>query len=365
MRRATASRLPLDLAKPFVSTRFDPPAAPIYHFGNFVVGPSNQFAHAAGRMCSENPIVQFNPFCVFGGVFGKTHLIKAIVNQFREYNPGKKVLDCSAEVFMWNFVRYLKRKAGPEFMGENASAAMVVIHDVEFLKGKEETLKEFQHLVDRCIEQGIQVIVSLKESPNMIPWLPETLRSYFNGGLVTQIKESDADLRVRIIRSHFGEYLADAIADEAVSYIAESVTDHRALIGSVKTLQLASLHYPQTIGREEAEELLAYQLRVLPKKVTLEKIIATVTEYYRIDRNELFAHRRDKRLSQPRQTIMFLARMLTEQSHAKIAEALGLTDPTTIVHGVRQVEKRRESDLLFGEELRELTLTLDPKWQNP
>lgn len=324
-----------------------------FTFENFVVGKSNELAHAAARRVSEaKDNIPFNPLYLYGGVgLGKTHLMHAIGHAIAANSPGKRVLYLSAEKFMYRFIRALRYKDTMNFKEQFRSVDVLMIDDVQFIAGKESTQEEFFHTFNALVDQNHQIIISGDRSPTDLEGMEERMRSRLGWGLVADIHPTDYELRLGILQSKVEQ--ADISIDPRIlEFLAHRITSNvRELEGALNRV----LAYSDLVGRdvtlESTQEVLRDLLRANDRRITIEEIQKRVAEHFNIRMSDMHSARRARAVARPRQVAMYLAKQLTSRSLPEIGRKFGGRDHTTVMHAVRKIDELREGDLSLSEDI--------------
>ena len=328
---------------------------PNKNFENFLLGKSNKLAFEAAKKVSEQ-IAHYNPLYIYGGVgMGKTHLLNAIGLSLKEKN---KVMFISAERFMYQFVKSIKSNEMVKFKEYFRNTDIFLIDDIQFMNGKEAMQEEFFHTFNVLLEKGSQIIVSADRPPNKLTRIQERIKSRFSGGLVVDIQNADFELRYNIIKSK-NEDLAIhdpnniKISDEIIKFISTEVnTSIRELVGAFNRVVSFSRIYGKTPSMSEVKVILKDLLNLTENKVDIDNIQTIVCKYFKISKNEMLSPRRSRYLVRPRQTAIYLAKMLTSKSLPEIGRSFANRDHTTVIHSVKTIEKLRKDD-------NELNLSID------
>jgi len=328
---------------------------PNKNFENFLLGKSNKLAFEAAKKVSEQ-IAHYNPLYIYGGVgMGKTHLLNAIGLSLKEKN---KVMFISAERFMYQFVKSIKSNDMVKFKEYFRNTDIFLIDDIQFMNGKEAMQEEFFHTFNVLLEKGSQIIVSADRPPNKLTRIQERIKSRFSGGLVVDIQNADFELRYNIIKSK-NEDLAIhdpnniKVSDEIIKFISTEVnTSIRELVGAFNRLVSFSRIYGKTPSMSEVKVILKDLLNLTENKVDIDNIQTIVCKYFKISKNEMLSPRRSRYLVRPRQTAIYLAKMLTSKSLPEIGRSFANRDHTTVIHSVKTIEKLRKND-------NELNLSID------
>ncbi|MFM9105372.1 MAG: chromosomal replication initiator protein DnaA [Chloroflexota bacterium] len=314
---------------------------PRYVYDTYVVGSSNRFAHAASLSVAENPGGQFNPFFIYGGVgLGKTHLMHAIGHRALDLRPELEVSYVTSEKFTNDLITALRQQRMEEFRSRYRRIDILMIDDIQFIAGKESTQEEFFHTFNELYQSGKQVIITSDRPPKAISALEDRLRSRFEGGLIADVQLPDYEMRTAILRSK-GEDLGVALPAEVIEYIAQKDQSNiRELEGALnKVIARAQLtERPITLALA-MEALTDASIGAPRRKVTAGAVLAAVVAQYGVSADELIGKGRRKEIVQPRQVAMYLLREETGASLVDIGNELGGRDHTTVLHGIRQVEK--------------------------
>ena len=324
-----------------------------FTFENFVVGKSNELAHAAARRVAEaRDNIPFNPLYLYGGVgLGKTHLMHAIGHAIADNAPDKKVLYLSAEKFMFRFISALRYKDTMSFKEQFRSVDVLMIDDVQFIAGKESTQEEFFHTFNALVDQNHQIIISGDRSPTDLEGMEERMRSRLGWGLVADIHPTDYELRLGILQSKV-EQAAITIDPRILEFLAHRITSNvRELEGALNRV----LAYSDLVGRavtiDSTQEVLRDLLRANDRRTTIEEIQKRVAEHFNIRMSDMHSARRARAVARPRQVAMYLAKQLTSRSLPEIGRKFGGRDHTTVMHAVRKIDELRESDTSLSEDI--------------
>ena len=328
---------------------------PNKNFENFLLGKSNKLAFEAAKKVSEQ-IAHYNPLYIYGGVgMGKTHLLNAIGLSLKEKN---KVMFISAERFMYQFVKSIKSNDMVKFKEYFRNTDIFLIDDIQFMNGKEAMQEEFFHTFNVLLEKGSQIIVSADRPPNKLTRIQERIKSRFSGGLVVDIQNADFELRYNIIKSKNDDLKIHdpnniKISDEIIKFISAEVNASiRELVGAFNRIVSFSRIYGKTPSMSEVKVILKDLLNLTENKVDIDNIQTIVCKYFKISKNEMLSPRRSRYLVRPRQTAIYLAKMLTSKSLPEIGRSFANRDHTTVIHSVKTIEKLRKDD-------NELNLSID------
>ncbi|GIP18447.1 chromosomal replication initiator protein DnaA [Paenibacillus montaniterrae] len=319
---------------------------PKYTFDTFVIGTNNRFAHAASLAVAEAPAKAYNPLFLYGGVgLGKTHLMHAIGHYIIEHNPNMRVLYISSEKFTNEFINAIRDSQGESFRTKYRNIDVLLIDDIQFIAGKEQTQEEFFHTFNALHEERKQIIISSDRPPKEIPTLEERLRSRFEWGLITDIQPPDLETRIAILRKKAKAENLD-IPNEAMNYIANQIdTNIRELEGAlIRVVAYSSLINADITSHLAAEALKDIIPSSRPRMITINDIQMKVGEFYGLKIEDFKARKRTKAVAFPRQIAMYLSRELTDFSLPKIGEAFGGRDHTTVIHAHEKISQLIQTD---------------------
>jgi len=321
-------------------------------FDNFVVGKSNELAHAAALRVAESDVVPFNPLFLYGGVgLGKTHLMHAIAHHIKKKQPQKRVIYLSAEKFMYQFIRALRNKNTMAFKELFRSVDVLMVDDVQFIIGKESTQEEFFHTFNALFDQNKQVVLSADKSPSDLQGLEERMRTRFGWGLVADIHPTTYELRLGILQAK-AEQAPIEIPSKVLEFLAHRISSNvRELEGALTRIVAHATLVGRPVSVESAQELLKDLLRANDRSVTIEEIQRRVAEHYNIKLADMSSPRRARQVSRPRQIAMYLAKQLTTKSLPDIGRSFGGRDHTTVMHAVKKVEELASGDISFAEDI--------------
>ena len=320
---------------------------PNKRFDNFITGASNKLAFEASLKVSEN-ISHYNPLYIYGGVgMGKTHLLNSIGLSLREKN---KVMFISAERFMYQFVKSIKSNDMVKFKEYFRNTDILIIDDIQFMNGKEAMQEEFFHTFNALLDKGSQIIISADRAPNKLSRIQDRIKSRFAGGLVVDIQKPDYELRCKIVKQKTDElnvFYSNQIniSDEIQNFISSEITTSiRELVGAINRIVSFSRIYNKTPNLSEVKVVLKDLLNIGENKVTIDFIQSTVCKFFKISKNEMLSARRSRYLVRPRQTAIYLTKILTSKSLPEIGREFSNRDHTTIIHSVKTIEKLKEDD---------------------
>jgi chromosomal replication initiator protein len=328
---------------------------PRYTFDTFIVGPSNQFAHAASRAVAEAPSRSYNPLFIYGGVgLGKTHLMHAIGRYVLQHNPNFVLTYISSERFMNEMINAVRYDRSLEFRERYRSVDVLLVDDIQFLAGKEGTQNEFFHTFNALYDAQKQIVISSDCPPHEIPSLEERLRSRFEWGLIADIQSPDLETKVAILKKK-AEAEAVPLPDNVAIYIAGKIKSNiRELEGSlIRLVAYASLTGSE-ISLALAQDVLKNILDHDEKAVTIEIIQKYVADYYQLKLAELKSRNNSKSVAIPRQVAMYLCKQLTHASLPEIGRCFGGKHHSTVIHSIRKIEDLRKRDGSFNTHINNL-----------
>jgi chromosomal replication initiator protein len=318
---------------------------PRYSFDTFIVGPSNQFAHAACRAVAEAPSRSYNPLFIYGGVgLGKTHLMHAIGHYVLSHLRPLKLTYISSERFMNEMINAVRYDRVLDFRERYRSVDVLLVDDIQFLAGKEGTQTEFFHTFNALYDSQKQIVISSDCPPHEIPSLEERLRSRFEWGLIADIQPPDLETKVAILKKK-AETEGIPLPDNVAIYIAGKIKSNiRELEGSLIRL----IAYASLTGREISlpltQDVLRNVLQHDDRAVTIEIIQKHVSDYYQLKLGELKSRNNSKSVAMPRQIAMYLCKTLTSASLPEIGKSFGGKHHSTVIHSIRKIEDLRQRD---------------------
>ena len=347
-----------------VEARVEPAALdPRFTFDGFVVGKPNEFAYACARRVAELPASQgFNPLFLYGGVgLGKTHLMHAIAWELsgptRASSPGAparrpvSVAYMSAERFMHRFIAAIRSQATLEFKEQLRSVDVLMIDDLQFLIGKDNTQEEFFHTFNALVDAGKQIVVSADKSPNDLSGIEDRLRTRLGGGIVADIHATTYELRLSILQAkaaQAGVEVPVKVQELLAHKIASNVRD---LEGALNRLVAHTKLFGRPLTLENVPEVLTDLLRTHERRITIDDIQRKVAEHYSIRMTDMFSARRARAVARPRQVAMFLAKQLTSRSLPEIGRRFGNRDHTTVMHAVSRITELMVEDRVLAEDV--------------
>jgi chromosomal replication initiator protein len=320
---------------------YSAPIDPRFTFDNFVVAKSNDFAFAAAKRVAASDRPPFNPLFLYSGVgLGKTHLMHAIAWEVRRQDPSRRVVYLSAEKFMYQFVRALTTNSTLSFKDLFRSVDLLMVDDVQFIGGKNNTQEEFFHTFNELIERGSQIVISADRSPSALEDLEERVRSRLSWGLVADIHPTSYELRLGILQTKAAKIPNVVVPDELLQFLAERITSNvRELEGALNRVVHQSTLLGRPLNMETAQDVLRDVLRANEKRITIEEIQKAVVAHYSLKLADMQSKRRSRVVARPRQVAMYLAKQLTPRSLPEIGRRFGGRDHTTVMHAVKKVEE--------------------------
>ena len=325
---------------------------PRYTFENFVIGPFNELAQAAGWAAAKNPGQAYNPLFIYGGVgLGKTHLLQAVGNEVIKNFPQKKVRYIPSEKFTAGVVSSIRSREMENFKSKYQAIDVLIIDDIQFLAGKEKTQEEFFHTFNSLYEKNRQIVLSSDRPPKAIPALAERLRSRFEGGMIADIGYPDYETRIAILKAKCLERKTE-LSEEILGYIASNIQRNvRELEGALNRLIAYQKLQNLAPDLEIAKSLLKNLMAAPGKIVSVKKIIQAVAEFYDLKEKEIISSSRKKEIVKPRQVAMYLLREELKSSFPFIGRKFGGKDHTTAIHAFGKISAELEKNENLTEEL--------------
>jgi chromosomal replication initiator protein len=316
-----------------------------YTFEAFVVGSSNQFAHAASLAVANLPAKTYNPLFIYGGVgLGKTHLLSAVGNHILQNDPTAKICYISSEKFTNELINSLRYEKMADFRNKYRNKDVLLLDDIQFLGGKERTQEEFFHTFNALYDSHKQIVISSDKLPKDIPGIEERLRSRISWGLIADIQPPDIETKVAILCKK-AEIYNIGLSNEVGLFLASHLgTNIRELEGALTRLRAFASITGNDITIAMAKETLRDILDDRQKMISIENIQKAVAAYYNIKVADLKSAKKLRIYAFPRQIAMFLCRTMTKSSFPEIGEKFGGKDHSTVIHAVRQIEKRSAED---------------------
>lgn len=343
----------LDFAKPALSLN------PKFSFDSFVVGSSNQFAHAAAQAVAQSPSRSYNPLFLYGGTgLGKTHLMHAIGRSLQSNYPALRIVYTTAERFMNEMIHCIRTDRMNHFQKHYRSADILLVDDVQVIAGKERTQEEFFHTFNELYDHQKQIVISSDSSPKNTPGLVERLRSRFEWGLMVDIQPPDLETKMAILDKKAHEEGIDLPEDVRVFVATKTKTSVRELEGAlVKLIAYSSVSgVPINIGM--AQQVLKHLMAGPERRVTMEAVVKVVAERFNLAPPQLKMKTNARQISYPRQVAMYLVRELTQASLPEIGRFFGGKHHTTVLHSVNKIEELKQSDMTLNRMLQSMSDSL-------
>lgn len=319
---------------------------PAYTFDTFIIGKSNQLAHAASLAVAESTGSIYNPLFLYGGVgLGKTHLMHAVGNFVLKNTPNKKVMYVSSEAFTNDLINAIKDNRTEEFRSKYRSIDILMVDDIQFLGGKDGMQEEFFHTFNTLYQAGKQIVLSSDRPPKELYTLEDRLRTRFESGLIADIQLPDYETRVAILKKK-ADQVNITIDNEIYHFVASKITSNiRELEGAIK--KIVSYH---NLMREDitlalAEKALKDFNTSNKKAITPELVIETVEQYFNLRENDLKSSKKTRNIAYPRQMAMYIIKELTDYNLTKIGQVFGGKDHTTVIHAIRKIEQDMATDV--------------------
>lgn len=330
-----------------------------YTFQTFVEGKSNQLARAAATQVAWNPGSAYNPLFIAGGVgLGKTHLMHSIANLMLERQPNAQVAYVHSERFVGDMVKALQHNAINDFKRAYRSLDALLIDDIQFFAGKQQSQEEFFHTFNALLEGQRQIVLTCDRYPKEVSGLEERLKSRFGWGLTVAIEPPELETSAAILMTKAAAEDVD-LPEEVAFFIAQRIRSNvRELEGALRRVMANSAFTGQPITLDFAKDALRDLLAVQEKLVTIENIQKSVAGYFKIRVADLLSKSRRRSITRPRQIAMSLAKELTSHSLPEIGDAFGGRDHTTVLHACRRIKALRETDLRVSEDYKNLLRTL-------
>ncbi len=331
-----------------------------YTFSTFIVGSSNKFAHAASLAVATNPAEAYNPLFIYGGSgLGKTHLLYAICNEIKQNRPGTNIIYVKGEEFTNELIEAITTARNNElaknFHDKYRNADVLLVDDIQFIAGKEQTQEEFFHTFNTLYQAGKQIVLTSDRPPKEIKTLEDRLRTRFEWGLLADIQPPDFETRIAIIRRK-AELLNIEINDEVAEYIANRLKNNiRQLEGAVKKINA----YKMLAGSLPSISIAQNAIRDIlndnqPVPVTVERIISEVGRTYGVSPQDIRSNKRVASISSARQISMYIVREITQMSMSSIGEEFGGRDHSTVVYAIQQVAKNMATDSRYRETVEDI-----------
>ena len=334
-----------------------------FTFETYVVGPSNKLAYAAAKAVAEKPAENYNPLFIYGDSgLGKTHLLYAIAHQVQKRNNNAKIVYIKGDEFTIELVNAIREGKNAEFREKYRQATLLLVDDIQFIAGKQQTQEEFFHTFNTLYESGRQIVLTSDRPPREMTQLEDRLRTRFEWGLMVDVAPPDFETRMAIIKTK-AALLGVQLPDEISGYIAENVTANvRQIEGTLNKI----LAYRDLLGDQVDEEAVSRAVRDMLKKSneyipSAEVITEYLCKYYNMDTSVLYSQSRSRDVVNARNIAMYLIRRMTNLSLVDIGKKFGGRDHSTVLHSLDNVEQKMRSDPAFAEVVKEITTNINSK----
>jgi chromosomal replication initiator protein len=324
---------------------------PRYTFDSFVVGPFNQLANAAAQAVLNSPALTYNPLYIYGSTgHGKTHLIQALGNKFKQLYPSKKVFYVSSEKFTVDYTTAVQGGRAKQFKDKYRQYDVLIVDDVQFIADKEKTQEELFHLFNALYDSNKQIIFSSDKHPNSMKGLEDRLRGRFSSGMVTEIPAPDTDSRIAILKEKIAGHNF-VLDDKTIEVVAKELRGNiRDIEGIVNNIILTTQSKGRDLRLPEIRAIIQNNMRPT-KNITPKDVVNVVADYYSINPAIIYEKTRKKEVVRPRQIIMYILREDVGISYPTIGEQLGGRDHTTVIHSCDRVKKMLEEDYTLQQEI--------------
>ena len=334
-----------------------------FTFENFVVGPSNKLAFAAAKAVADHPAEHYNPLFIYGDSgLGKTHLIYSIAHEIREKRPDARIIYIKGDDFINEFIETVRSGKGHDFRMKYREADLLLVDDIQFVAGKEETQNEFFHTFNTLYESRRQIVLTSDRPPQEMTKLDDRLRTRFEWGLLVDVQPPDLETRTVIVQNKAAQ-LGMALDSSLVSYIAENVTANvRQLEGTVKKVKAYSDLLGKEMDPDEVKKTIQDMLRKENEYIpSVDTIILEICKVYRLEDKVIRGQQRDRDAVTARQIAMYLIRRMTNLPTTTIGKYFGDRDHTTVMHSLDKVESKIKGDSEFASMIKEITTNINSK----
>ena len=334
-----------------------------FTFETYVVGPSNKLAYAAAKAVAEKPGENYNPLFIYGDSgLGKTHLLYSIAHQLQRRDNSAKIVYIKGDEFTNELVNAIREGKNAEFREKYRQATLLLVDDIQFIAGKQQTQEEFFHTFNTLYESGRQIVLTSDRPPREMTQLEDRLRTRFEWGLMVDVAPPDFETRMAIIKTK-AALLGVQLPDEISGYIAENVTANvRQIEGTLNKI----LAYRDLLGDQVDEEAVSRAVRDMLKKSneyipSAEVITDYICKFYNMDASVLYSQSRSRDVVNARNIAMYLIRRMTNLSLVDIGKKFGGRDHSTVLHSLDNVEQKMRSDPAFAEVVKEITTNINSK----
>ena len=345
--------------KPSSRRKNNPGLVESFIFDTFVEGKSNHLALAASKQVAQNPTGDYNPLFIYGGVgLGKTHLMHAVGNEILNQDPSKRVIYVHSEKFVADMVKALQLNAINEFKNFYRTADALLIDDIQFFAGKEQSQEEFFHTFNALLDRNNQMVLTCDKYPKEIDGLEERLKSRLGWGLPVVIDPPELETRAAVLLAKASS-MGCHLPNECAIYIAQRIRSNiRELEGALKRVVANAKFTNQEIDIPLVKDALKDLFVISAKMVSIDNIQKTVAEYYNIKLSDLLSKRRSRSITRPRQLAMSLTKRLTNHSLPEIGEAFNGRDHTTVIHACNKIKELRVENSSLEEDYKNLIRSL-------
>ena len=345
--------------KPSSKRKNNPGLVDSFVFDTFVEGKSNHLALAASKQVAQNPTGDYNPLFIYGGVgLGKTHLMHAVGNEILNQDPSKRVIYVHSEKFVADMVKALQLNAINEFKNFYRTADALLIDDIQFFAGKEQSQEEFFHTFNALLDRNNQMVLTCDKYPKEIDGLEERLKSRLGWGLPVVIDPPELETRAAVLLAKASS-MGCHLPNECAIYIAQRIRSNiRELEGALKRVIANAKFTNQEIDIPLVKDALKDLFVISAKMVSIDNIQKTVAEYYNIKLSDLLSKRRSRSITRPRQLAMSLTKRLTNHSLPEIGEAFNGRDHTTVIHACNKIKELRVENSSLEEDYKNLIRSL-------
>ena len=345
--------------KPLSKRKKSPGLVESFVFDTFVEGKSNHLALAASKQVAQNPTGDYNPLFIYGGVgLGKTHLMHAVGNEILNQDPSKRVIYVHSEKFVADMVKALQLNAINEFKNFYRTADALLIDDIQFFAGKEQSQEEFFHTFNALLDRNNQMVLTCDKYPKEIDGLEERLKSRLGWGLPVIIDPPELETRAAVLLAKASS-MDCHLPNECAIYIAQRIRSNiRELEGALKRVVANAKFTNQDIDIPLVKDALKDLFVISAKMVSIDNIQKTVAEYYNIKLSDLLSKRRSRSITRPRQLAMSLTKRLTNHSLPEIGEAFNGRDHTTVIHACNKIKELRVENSSLEEDYKNLIRSL-------
>jgi len=326
---------------------------PKYTFESFIVGPFNELAHAASQAILKKQAI-YNPLFIFGSTgHGKTHLIQAIGNHYKNGESAKKVYYITSEKFVNDYLNSLTNGTANNFKEKYRKYDILIIDDIQFLSKKDKSQEEFFHLFNTLHENNKQLILSSDKHPNFIPDIEDRIKSRFNAGMIVEIQKPDFESRIQVLRKK-AAMINMNLSNDIVEFLASSIDGNiRELEGILNLILCHSQLKNKDISLSEIKELVKNSAKI-KKSVSIKDVIKTICEFYGVEESNIYEKGRKKEVIKPRQVIMYILRDDFDISFPSIGEKVGNRDHSTVIHSYEKIKSDIKTDPDLAQEISQI-----------